>query len=156
MGDMPRCEDRLHDCSRSRVRRPYLDAAREVARWLIGSAIQTRDGPAWLAVRGDPGSQSAILYGAGAGAALFLTDLAASTGDAATAAAAAAAARFVARSADAGQFGLYTGYAGMVLAVDHAAAGAGQSGVGAALLRAHRVGGLGRALAAQLAVSGMS
>ena len=60
----------------------YLHAARETARWLIGAAIETPDGLGWPAVPGVPETLDATLYSAGAGIALFLSDLASATEDA--------------------------------------------------------------------------
>jgi len=115
----------------------YLHAARETARWLIGAAIETPDGLGWAAVPGVPETLDATLYGAGAGIALFLSDLASATEDAELAVAARNAALFVSRTPDHGRFGLYTGYAGMVLATHHAATVLGDVGLrsrGAAML----------------------
>ncbi len=115
----------------------YLHAARETARWLIGAAIETPDGPGWAAVPGVPETLDATLYGARAGIALFLSDLASATEDAELAVAARNAALFVSRTPDHGRFGLYTGYAGMVLATHHAATVLGDVGLrsrGAAML----------------------
>jgi lantibiotic modifying enzyme len=100
----------------------YLQAARETAHWLIRAAIDTPEGPGWPITPGRPETLNATLYGGGAGIALFLSDLASITADTTFAQAAREAALFVARSPDEGYFGLYTGYAGMVLAVNHAAA----------------------------------
>jgi lantibiotic modifying enzyme len=63
----------------------------------------------------------ATLHGAGAGITYFLTKLACTTDDDRVGAAARQAARFVASSPHDGRFGFYTGYAGLVLAVQHAA-----------------------------------
>jgi hypothetical protein len=78
----------------------------------------------------------ATLYGAGAGITLFLADLAGATADAEVAAVARDAARFVAGTSEEGYFGLYTGYAGMVFAVRHAASVLGDGDL------AHRATGM--------------
>jgi lantibiotic modifying enzyme len=99
----------------------YLQAAVETGRFLMGTAVDTTDGPGWPILPGHPETLDATLYGAGAGIALFLSDLASITDDSQVARAARDAALFVSRTPDEGHYGLYTGYAGMVLATDHAA-----------------------------------
>lgn len=71
---------------------------------------------------GAPETVDPTLYGAGAGVTLFLTDLASETGDGELAKASRDGAGSLAATPDEGRFGLYTGLAGMVFAVDHAAA----------------------------------
>ena len=107
----------------------YLAAAQATARWLAGARIGTPSGPAWPAQARAAYPADATLYDGAAGVALFLASLAAVTGDDQTAAAARAAAGFVARTPDGGRFGLYTGYAGMTLAVAEAGRLLGDGGL---------------------------
>jgi lantibiotic modifying enzyme len=95
----------------------YLEAGVAVGRWLAGAAIDAPDGDIWPVVPGSDESFSATLFGSGSGVALFLSDLYNTTGEEGFADLARDAARFVARCGDSGQFGLYSGYAGMTLAV---------------------------------------
>jgi lantibiotic modifying enzyme len=95
----------------------YLDVATSAGRWIVASAIETPDGRAWPAVPDSPEWVPQTLYSGQAGVALFLSELARSTGDDSFAEAAGAAARSVATHPDIGMFGLYSGLAGMALAV---------------------------------------
>ena len=99
----------------------YLDAARAAGRWIVASAVDAPDGPAWPVVVGEPDTSDPSLYGGEAGVAWFLSELAHTTGDGATAEAARAAAERCTYAQAETRFGLYTGLAGMAVAVDHTA-----------------------------------
>lgn len=99
----------------------YLEAAAAVGRWLVDARIDLPSGPGWPIMPGDPTSIDPTLYGAGAGVALYLAELAAATGDGAVGEQARLAARAVARGPSARRYGLYSGLAGMVLAVSRVA-----------------------------------
>lgn len=100
----------------TRARR-YLEAAVSAGDWLERAAVDTPEGPAWPILPGQPDTITPSLYGSGAGVALFFAELAAATGEVRYGELARQAARFVSLWPMNGQDGLYTGYAGRVLAV---------------------------------------
>jgi lantibiotic modifying enzyme len=59
----------------------YLDAARDAARWIDASAIQTKDGRVWPADPADPKSVNTTLYAGTPGPILFLLELYRETND---------------------------------------------------------------------------
>ena len=63
--------------------RPYLEAARDAARWIEASAIKTPHGVTWPADPADPKSVSNTLYSGSPGVVLFLMEMHRATGDAA-------------------------------------------------------------------------
>ena len=93
----------------------YLEAAVSTGNWLARAAIDTASGPAWPILPGEPDSISPSLYGSG-GVALLFADLAEATGDDLFCGLARQAAEFVATWPENGQDGLYTGFAGRILA----------------------------------------
>lgn len=63
--------------------RPYLEAAREAARWLASVAVETEHGLRWPPDPARPEGESDALYSGSAGVVLFLLELGRATGDAA-------------------------------------------------------------------------
>ena len=63
--------------------RPFLDAAKDVARWIDASAIRTEHGVTWPADPGDPKSVGTSLYSHSPGVVLFLLEMHRATGEAA-------------------------------------------------------------------------
>ncbi|MGH9348572.1 MAG: lanthionine synthetase LanC family protein [Vicinamibacterales bacterium] len=96
------------------ARRPYLDAALDIARWIEASAIRTEHGVTWPADPNDPKSVSTTLYSGSPGVVLFLLELHRATGDQTYLDRARLGAdHLVAGIDDEKETGLYTGLAGI-------------------------------------------
>ena len=63
------------------VPRPYLEAARDAARWIDASAIKTAHGVTWPADPNDPTSVGTSLYSGSPGVVLFLLEMHRATGE---------------------------------------------------------------------------
>jgi lantibiotic modifying enzyme len=61
--------------------RPYLDAAKDAARWIDASAIKTAHGVTWPADPNDPKSVGNSLYSGSPGVVLFMLELHRASGD---------------------------------------------------------------------------
>ncbi len=61
------------------IERPWLDAARETARWLEYAALETEAGLAWPAVPEESGEPDRTLYAGSPGVVLFFLELAGTT-----------------------------------------------------------------------------
>jgi lantibiotic modifying enzyme len=100
--------------ARQQPPRPFLDAARDAARWIDASAIRTDHGLTWPADPRDPKSVSTSLYSGSPGVVLFMLELHRATGDPSYLERARLGADHLAASVDAeDDTGLYTGLAGI-------------------------------------------
>ena len=61
--------------------RPYLEAAKDAARWIDASAIRTAHGVTWPADPNDPKSVGTTLYSGSPGVVLFMLEMHRATGD---------------------------------------------------------------------------
>jgi lantibiotic modifying enzyme len=94
--------------------RPYLEAARDAARWIEASAIKTPHGVTWPADPADPKTVSNTLYSGSPGVVLFLMEMHRATGDGAYLERARLGADHLMAAIDAEkEAGLYTGLAGI-------------------------------------------
>ena len=99
--------------------RPYIDAAKKVAKWLSSTAIQTPHGKVWAADPNDSTTITTNLYSGSAGIVLFFLEMYHSTGDSQYLAEAQAGAdKLLDVVMDTDQvremdYGLYTGVAGL-------------------------------------------
>lgn len=94
--------------------RPYLDAAKDAARWIEASAIKTEHGVTWPADPADPKTVGNTLYSGSPGVVLFLMELHRATGDTTYLDRARLGADHLVATLDSEkQAGLYTGLAGI-------------------------------------------
>jgi len=94
--------------------RPYLDAARQAARWIASSAVRSGPGLSWPADPRDPGTTSLALYNGSPGVVLFLLELHRATRDSAYLTDAKSGAHVLLASLDRESgTGLYEGLAGL-------------------------------------------
>jgi lantibiotic modifying enzyme len=94
--------------------RPYLDAAKETARWIDASAIKTPHGITWPADPADVKSVGNTLYSGSPGVVLFLMEMHRATGDAVYLERARLGADHLLAAVEAEkEAGLYTGLAGI-------------------------------------------
>lgn len=99
-------------------RRPYLEAARETAKWLSANAVKTEYGLTWPAVPGDAKTVTSNLYSGSAGVVLFFLEAHRATGDPEHLARARAGANHLVATFEAEpESGLYTGLAGICFAI---------------------------------------
>jgi lantibiotic modifying enzyme len=111
-----------HGEQASSTPRPFLDAARDAARWIDASAITTPHGVTWPADPSDPKSASNTLYSGSPGVVLFMLEMHRATGEPAYLERARRGADHLAAAVDAETAGgLYTGLAGMAYTLNETA-----------------------------------